>query len=694
MSLIDILGTAASGLSASEAGLRTVSNNIANVGTPGYARQVTGQSPLVLGGRVAGVQVYEPQRVADRFLEQAVFRQSAGAENADTRAGYLDRLQSMLGPPGGTGGIAGRMDSIVRQAIALTAGQGESASGAVLISTISDTTSAMAQMAAGMGSLATEADTEIAYGVTRANDLLKRVSVLNDTIARQSFVGRDTTGLIDQRNVAVEELSGLLRVETRDMPDGRVTIETASGVMLLDRRVRQLTSPLSGSGALLPDYPALQVNLLADDGSLGPSTGETLYAGSAGGRIGALMGVRDGTIPAAMDQLDGLFRTLAGRINAAAASGSTIPAPSRLEGRATGLVGADRLGFTGSLRLAVTRADGTASAQMVLDFGSLGAGATVDDAVSAINAGLGGAATADFANGVLRLTATVPGTGIATGAVDGAPDSRAGVGFSRFFGLNDVLRSGSEPLVPLGLTAADPHGFGSGESADIVLRDDGGRMLGRQAITGSGGPSVGDLLTELNGGDLGRFGSFALDAEGSLSFTPAAGFQGARLAVATDSTNRFGTGVGLSAMLQATGPRLLDSAGLRPGVTGAGLPLGHLVAQGSGSRIASQDGAMATELADRLSGERLTAGTGLEGLETRTAGFAMGVSTSATRTMSERDDLTSMLRDAAGRRDSVSGVNIDEELSQMVILQNSYAAAARVMSTARDMYDILINMAR
>jgi hypothetical protein len=33
------------------------------------------------------VQVHEPERVADRFLEQAVFRQSAGAKSAETRAG-------------------------------------------------------------------------------------------------------------------------------------------------------------------------------------------------------------------------------------------------------------------------------------------------------------------------------------------------------------------------------------------------------------------------------------------------------------------------------------------------------------------------------------------------------------------------------------------------------------------------------
>jgi flagellar hook-associated protein 1 FlgK len=50
------------------------------------------------------------------------------------------------------------------------------------------------------------------------------------------------------------------------------------------------------------------------------------------------------------------------------------------------------------------------------------------------------------------------------------------------------------------------------------------------------------------------------------------------------------------------------------------------------------------------------------------------------------------MTDAVDRRDSYSGVNVDEELAQMVVLQNSYSAAARVMTTASEMYDTLIGM--
>ena len=54
MSLNDILGSARSGLVASQAALNIVSNNVANVGTPGYAREVVNLSSGVVQGRIKG----------------------------------------------------------------------------------------------------------------------------------------------------------------------------------------------------------------------------------------------------------------------------------------------------------------------------------------------------------------------------------------------------------------------------------------------------------------------------------------------------------------------------------------------------------------------------------------------------------------------------------------------------------------
>ncbi len=41
-----------------------------------------------------------------------------------------------------------------------------------------------------------------------------------------------------------------------------------------------------------------------------------------------------------------------------------------------------------------------------------------------------------------------------------------------------------------------------------------------------------------------------------------------------------------------------------------------------------------------------------------------------------------------------AGVNIDQEMANLLTLQNSYAANARVLSTVKDMLDTLMQMVR
>ncbi len=44
------------------------------------------------------------------------------------------------------------------------------------------------------------------------------------------------------------------------------------------------------------------------------------------------------------------------------------------------------------------------------------------------------------------------------------------------------------------------------------------------------------------------------------------------------------------------------------------------------------------------------------------------------------------------RNDSISGVNIDEELRNLVIYENAYAATARIIRVADDLFDTLLNI--
>lgn len=696
MSVSDILSTAMTGLNAAQAGMRTVSNNITNVNTPGYARQRVSLEPGVSGGQVSGVVVGEPERIVDRYLESAVYTRSGDAGRAEVTADYLDRLQSYLGAPGAEAALPARIDAISASATALTSASAGAQANAAFVADVTDALESLKQVAGDVEGMRADADSEVSTSVKRINTLLTSIADLNDSIASLTGLGRSTAGPEDQRTAALQELSGLVTVTTRTQPDGRVQIDTASGVPLLDQRVRQLDYKGNAGGDALPSYASIEVRFAGTGGKAGAATGQTLDSPSVGGKLGGLLDLRDRQLPAVSERLGTLYGGLAQTLNAASNASTTVPAPTTLTGRATALTGSDRLGFTGAATVAVTARDGTLVASTRIDFAALGATATVDDAVAAINTGLNGAATASFVDGTLTIVANGTGNGVVVAQDQAEPSDRAGSGFAQYFGLNDLVRSDASTLTASGFVASDAHGFTSGQAVEIALRDPSGNLVTRHTLTGASGSTYGALIDELNGGKLGGFGSFALDELGRVRFTPTDGNTGSSLTVLSDTTDRAGTGRSFTAIAGLTGSASdLASAGVRSDIaadpTRLGLARLQTVAVGQ-KALGSGDRRGATGYVDSLAA---TVDLGSEGTSaiSRFASTVIGeVGAASARATDKREELVTRRDDAVARRDSVSGVNVDEEYAQLIVFQNSYSAAARVITTASEMYDTLLSM--
>lgn len=696
MSLNDILGTATSGLAAAQAGLRAVSNNIANVGVAGYARERVSLTTGVSGGQVSGVVIGEPTRIADRFLEATVYRRAGDYGRADVTSSYLDRLQALLGAPGASSGLPARLDAISASAVAMTGSQSSAQTVAVFAGDVQDAISSMQQISKDVDGLRGDVESEVSYSVDKINSLLSRINDLNNTVSQATVLGQSAGGAADERMSAIEELSGLISCNVRDQADGRVTIETTTGAMLLDRRVRQLSYPASnGGGTAQSSYPPIELRFTNPDAA----TGESIDSAAVGGKLGGLLDLRDRALPAFNEQLGVLFGGLSEALNSVSNASTTMPAPASLDGRQSGLTGTDRLGFTGKATFAVTAPDGTLIAKTNVDFDALGPTATVDDMVTAINAGLGTAGTASFVNGKLSIKANGAGNGVAVAQDPTTPSDRAGVGVSQYFGLNDLVVSDSSTLVPSGFNASDPHGFAAGETTQIVLRDASGRSLANYTLTPAAGGTVGDLVTQLNGSPLGSFGSFSLDNRGRMRFEPNASVSGATLSIPSDSTNRLGTGASFSSLMGLNGLSSgLSSGKVRTDImaTPTKLPLARLQLNAAvgDKALGAGDTRGATAFVDRLA---QGVDMGKDGTSTveRFSSLLLGhTGLEASQAKDSLNDATARKDDAVNRRDSFAGVNIDEELQLMVVLQNSYGAAARVLTTASQMYDTLLEMVR
>ena len=184
MSLTVSLRTAASGLQAAQAGLRTTSDNIANVNTPGYVRKTIDQKPLVVGGMGMGVEVSGVKRITDQYLQMATLSATSDSKRWGTVSEYLDNAQSLFGDPSSDNFFFSRMDNIYSAFSAASDDPSSSLLRSQAISNVSDFLSEAARINTHINDLGNTVDAQAKADIDRANDLLEQINRLNSDVSR------------------------------------------------------------------------------------------------------------------------------------------------------------------------------------------------------------------------------------------------------------------------------------------------------------------------------------------------------------------------------------------------------------------------------------------------------------------------------------------------------------------------------
>lgn len=133
-------------------------------------------------------------------------------------------------------------------------------------------------------------------------------------------------------------------------------------------------------------------------------------------------------------------------------------------------------------------------------------------------------------------------------------------------------------------------------------------------------------------------------------------------------------------------PQLLSRGELTSGTLTSGM-----------TAIAIGDGSVAQRLAAAFSEDFSFAAAGnLATISGTLSGYGASIlSGNANRAASNEESRafrSTVLDDIRNKADSESGVNMDEEMADLVLFQNSYAASARVISTLSEMLDTLVRM--
>jgi flagellar hook-associated protein 1 FlgK len=485
MSLSISLFNALSGLQVNQTALQVTSNNVANVNTPDYSRKIHDQQNRLLGGVGAGVETAQIVRRIDQFLRRDLMQETTVLGNAEVRSDYLNRMQAMFGSVGGNNAL-GNSISDLASAVENVANSPEVA--AHRFDAVNEAVE-MAQyfndMATQVQALRMQTDAEIAVAVDTINNELEVVAELNAQIANNLAENLPVGDLQDRRDVAVKTISQFMDLQEFTDSTGQIRLFTQSGRSLV-----------TGSSASTLSYTVTPF-MTANETYPGTISGITLNGTATDitteistGKLGALIEMRDTQLPAMTTQLDQLVGQLRDEVNRVHNRGANTPFgqgtgatdPAALYGSRSITTPTDPLTLGSDVTFAILDADGNPVVAPL----TIAAGATTPDTIlTAIDGYLGtapGYGAAAWNNDRMEIKlesgyrlaildngpAADMGDATITFDADGDGTTEDYLGFSNFFGLNDLFET---PALIGGVMAMENQASDLGISSTIRVRD-------------------------------------------------------------------------------------------------------------------------------------------------------------------------------------------------------------------------------
>jgi flagellar hook-associated protein 1 FlgK len=232
---------ALSSLIAQRQALEVAGQNIANANTVGYTRQRASMQAvealsapsMYSNQRVAGngVKVTSIERLGDIFLDARVRSETSGAAFNVGQADVLSRIESTMTEPKDTG-VAAKLAQFWADWQDVANSPDNLAARNVLIG---DAAALVSQISSGYRAVETQwaqVRTETDALVTEVNTTATAVAHLNEQIRSILVSGGSANELMDQRNLLVTKLSGLVGAEGRERDDGTMDVMVAGNALV------------------------------------------------------------------------------------------------------------------------------------------------------------------------------------------------------------------------------------------------------------------------------------------------------------------------------------------------------------------------------------------------------------------------------------------------------------------------------
>lgn len=309
LTINNIFGIADSAMTANQTAMSTISQNVANVNTPFYNSEtpIETEAPAVVGAPYTygtGVNVNQIQRSTNSFVQSEVNNETTQNNFFTTQYQGLGQIQNQFNDQSGSG-FSASISQFFNDFQNVSNNPSNTAQRTALLSDAQSLTGDINNAYTTIMNTVSSTNTSINGLMPQINSLTSQIAGLNQQITYALNAGSNANELQDQQMQALNSLAGMANVSYYQNGAGGVNIAMGSNALVTGDSSYNLSTQIN------PSNPStLDVMLSAPDGSAQNVTGSI-----TGGTLGAYVNLEQTAAPSYINQLNSLSASITDNVN-------------------------------------------------------------------------------------------------------------------------------------------------------------------------------------------------------------------------------------------------------------------------------------------------------------------------------------------------------------------------------------------
>ena len=313
MTISSAMSNALGGMTSNVRTAEVIASNVANASNDAYSKREFDNGLIK--------RITNPVLLADRRLSDAeVGFSSGGLQGAK-------KIEQVFGTIDDAGSLSSALAEFDSALVLASSDPSSNLRLEAVVTAANDLTSAFNAKESQLQDIRRQADATISSQVDLLNSKLEEVANLNNSISVAKHGDVEVSGLLDQRQKALDEIAELVPIRTVSRERGELTVYTEGGAILVGDKAATLT---------FEETPTIAPHMTRENGLLsglslnGRPVSLSENGPFAGGAIAAQFSIRDETVPEYQQSLDAAAQELAVRFGSGGPDSTVAPGTAGL----------------------------------------------------------------------------------------------------------------------------------------------------------------------------------------------------------------------------------------------------------------------------------------------------------------------------------------------------------------------------